>query len=117
MLGVVCALLSKFLRVLVEKSLGIHPGVTEPSEVALPVWKYLFTMLAFCNQVASLREGSFRMLPQYWPRRHGEQILRSIKIEFQCGDIRKYAGKRKTHGQTHEQLLVGRRSRALHMTK
>ena len=34
-LGVVCALLSKFLRALVENCLGIHPGVTEPPEVAL----------------------------------------------------------------------------------
>ena len=84
-LGVVCALLSKFLKALVESCLGIQPGVTEPPEVALHVWKYLFTMLAFCNQSASLRQGSFRMLPQYWPRRHGAQILRSINIEFQCG--------------------------------
>ena len=110
-LGVVCALLSKFLRALVENSLGIHPGVTEPPEVALHVWKYLFTMLAFCNQIASLREGSFRMLPQYWQRSHGEQILRSIKIEFQCGDIRKYAGKRKTPAQMASGLQ-GRCSRA-----
>ena len=111
-LGVVCALLSKFLRALVEICLGIHSGVTEPQEVALHVWKYLFTMLAFCNQIASLRQGSFRMLPQYWPRRHGAQILRSIKIEFQCGDIRKYGGKRKTQSQI-DSGLTGRLSRAL----
>ena len=113
-LGDVCALLSKFLRALVEKSLGIHPGVTEPPEVSPHVWKYLFTMLAFCNQIASLREGSFRMLPQYWQRSHGEQILRSIKIEFQCGDIRKYAGKRKTPAQMASGLQ-GRRARALRL--
>ena len=113
-LGVVCALLSKFLRALVENSLGIHPGVTEPPEVALHVWKYLFTMLAFCNQIASLRQGSFRMLPQYWPRRHGAQILRSIKIEFQCGDVRKYGGKRKTRSQI-DLGLTGRLSRAVQL--
>ena len=113
-LGVVCALLSKFLKALVESCLGIQPGVTEPPEVALHVWKYLFTMLAFCNQIASLRQGSFRMLPQFWQRRHGEQILRSIKVEFQCGDVRKYAGKRKTQSQIASGL-IGRRSRALQL--
>ena len=115
-LGVVCALLCNFLKALVENALGIFPDVTESQEVELHVWKYLFSMLAFCNEVASLREGSFRILPQYWPLSHGQQILRSIKIEFQCGDLRKYAGKRKTHGQIHGQLLGGRRTRALQLT-
>ena len=36
-LGVVCALLSKFLKAVVESCLGIQPGVTEPPEVALHV--------------------------------------------------------------------------------
>ena len=115
-LGVVCALLSKFLKAMVESCLGIKPGVTEPPEVALHVWKYLFTMVAFCNQIASLRQSSFRILPQYWPQRHGSQILRSIKIEFQCGDVRKYVGKRMTRSQSFEGL-TGRLSRAVRMCR
>ena len=113
-LGDVCALLSKFLKAVVESCLGTQPGVTEPPEVALHVWKYLFTMLAFCNEIASLRQSSFRMLPQYWPQRHGFQIWRSIKIEFQCGDVRKYAGKRMTRSQSFLGL-TGRVSRAVKM--
>ena len=109
-LGVVCALLCNFLKALVENALGIFPDVTESQEVELHVWKYLFSMLAFCNEVAYLREGSFRILPQYWPLSHGQQLWRSIKIEFQGGDLRKYAGKRKTQGQRDAQLLNGRRS-------
>ena len=116
-LGVICALLSKFLKAMVERALGVFPNITEPQEVDLHVWKYLFSMLAFCNEIASLQNSSFRILPQYWPLSHGYQILRSIKLELQCGDLRKYAGKRKTHGQIHGQLLNGRRSRGLRQTR
>ena len=111
-LGVVCALLSKFLKAVVGSCLEIQPGVTEPPEVALHVWKYFFTMVAFCNQIASLQQSSFKMLPQYWPQRHGFQNLRSIKIEFQCGDVRKYAGKRMTRSQRSVRL-TGRLSQAV----
>ena len=41
-LGVVCALQSKFLKAVVGSCLEIQPGVTEPPEVALHVWKYFF---------------------------------------------------------------------------
>ena len=111
-LGVVCALLSKFLKAVAESCLGIQPGVTEPPEVALHVWKHFFTRVAFCNHIASLRQSFLRMLPQYWPQRHGFQNLRSIKIEFQCGDVRKYAGKRMTQSQRSVRL-TGRLSQAV----
>ena len=62
-LGDVCALVSKFLRKMVENILEIHPDAMEPLEVSRHLWKYVFTMLAFCNQIAYLRKGSFRMLP------------------------------------------------------
>ena len=88
-LGVVSALLSNLLNPIVEKALGIFPDVTEPQEVDVDMWKYLFCMLTFCNEVASVRNSSFRILPQYWRWRHGQQILRSIKIKFRCGDLRK----------------------------
>ena len=101
---------------MVERALGIFSEVTEHQEVDHHVWKYLFCMLAFCNEITSVREGSFRILPQYWPLSHGQQLWRSIKIEFQCGDLRKYAGKRKTQGQRDAQLLNGRRSRGLRLT-
>ena len=94
-LGDACALVSTFLRKMVESILESHPGVTEPQEVSPHLWKYVFTMLEFCYQIASLHSGSCRMLPQYWASRHGEKILRSITIEFQCGDQRKYTNKRK----------------------
>ncbi len=116
-IGVICALLSMFLKEMVERALGVFPNITVPQEVAIHVWKYLSSMLAFCNEVASLQKHSFRILPQYWPLSHGYQILRSIKLEFQCGDLRKYAGKRKTHGQIHGQLLSGRRSRGLRQSR
>ena len=116
-LGDICALLSIFLTKFVERALGVLPDITEPQYVDIHVWRYLFAMLAYCNEIASLENSFFRILPQYWPLSHGYQILRSIKLEFQCGDLRKYAGKRKTHGQIHGQLLNGRRSRGLRQTR
>ena len=53
-LGIICALLSKFLKAMVEHALGIFLDVTEPQEVDHHVWKYLFCMLAFCNEIASV---------------------------------------------------------------
>ena len=94
-LGDACALVSTFLRKMVESILESHPGVTEPQEVSPHSWKYVFTMLEFCNQIAYLHSGSFRMLPQYWASSHGDTILRSIKMELQCGDQRKDTNKRK----------------------
>ena len=93
--GDACALVSTFLSRTVESILSSHPGVTELSEASPDSWKYVITMLEFCNQIAYLHSGSFRMLPQYWASRHGENILRSIEIEFQCADQRKYTNKRK----------------------
>ena len=116
-LGDICALLSIFLTKFVESALGVFPDITEPQYVDIHVWRYLFAMLAYCNEIASLENSFFRILPQYWPLSHGYQILRSIKLEFQCGDLRKYAGKRKTHGQIHGQLLSGRRSRGLRQSR
>ena len=115
-LGAVCALLSNVLGTQVKNALGIFPDVTEPQEVDLHVWKYLFSMLAFCNEDASLREGFFQILPQYWLLSHGKQILLSMKSEFQCGDFCKYAGKRKTYRQTHCNLLGGRQCGTLQVT-
>ena len=62
-LGAVCALLSNVLRTQVKNALGIFPDVTEPQEVDLHVWKYLFSMLAFCNEDASLREALSTFCP------------------------------------------------------
>ena len=74
-LGDACALVSTFLRKMVESILESHPGVTEPQEVSPHLWKYVFTMLEFCNQIAYLHSGSFRMLPQYWASRHGNKNI------------------------------------------
>ena len=94
----------------------IIPDVTEPQQVELHVWSICFPCWHF-----SMRCIFARKLLQHFALvlalSHGKQILRSIKIEFQCGDLRKYAGKRKTHGQIHGQLLGGRRSRALQLTR
>ena len=78
-LGDACALVSTFLSKLVESILSSHPGVTEPQEVSRHSWKYVFTMLEFCNQIAYLHSGSFRMLPQYWASRHGEKYCAALK--------------------------------------
>ena len=109
-LGVICALLSKFVKAEVERALRVFPDITEPQDVDLHVRKYLFSMLALCSEIPSLQNGSFRILPQYWPLSQGYQILRSIKLELQYGDLRKYAGKRKTQGQRDDELLNDRRS-------
>ena len=114
-LGAVCALLSNVLRTQVNNALGIFPDVTEPQEVDLHVWKYLFSMQAFCIEDASC-ERLFPDSAQYWLLSHGKQILLSMKIEFQCGDFRKYAGKRKTYRQTHCNLLGGRQCGTLQVT-
>ena len=53
-LGIICALLSKFLQAMVEHAFGIFLDVTEPQVVDHHVWKYLFCMLAFCNEIASV---------------------------------------------------------------
>ena len=116
-LGVICALLSKFVKAEVERALRVFPDITEPQDVDLHVWKYLFSMLALCSERPSLLNGSFRILPQYWPLSQGYQILRSIKLELQCGDLRKYAGKRRTHGHIHGQFLNCHRSRGLRQTR
>ena len=94
-LGDACALVSTFLSKLVESILASHPGVTEPQEVSRHSWKYVFTMLEFCNQIAYLHSGSFRMFPKYWASKQGEQILRTIEIKSQCAHQRKYTKKRK----------------------
>ena len=94
-LGDACALVSTFLSKLVESILASHPGVTEPQEVSRHSWKYVFTMLEFCNQIAYLHSGSFRMFPQYWASKQGEKILRTIEIKFQCAHQRQYSKKRK----------------------
>ena len=78
-LGDACALVSTFLRKMVESILESHPGVTEPQEVSPHLWKYVFTMVEFCNQIAYLHSGSFRMLPQYWASRHGEKYCAALK--------------------------------------
>ena len=101
---IVCALLSKVLRPVAESYPGIQPDSTEPPKVALHLWKYLFTILAFRNEFASLQQRSFRMLPQNWPQRHGCQILRSVKSELQCSDVRRYAGQRMTRSQSFVEL-------------
>ena len=62
------------------------------------------------NEITSVREGFFRFLSQYWLLSHGQPLWRSIKIEFQAGELRKYSGKRKTQGQRDAQLLNDRRS-------
>ena len=78
-LGDACALVSTFLRKMVESILESHPGVTEPQEVSPHLWKYVFTMLEFCNQIAYLHSGSFRMFPQYWASKHGEKYCAALK--------------------------------------
>ena len=62
-LGAVFVLLSNVLRTQVKNALGIFPDVTEPQEVDLHVWKYLFSMQAFCIEDASLREALSRFCP------------------------------------------------------
>ena len=69
-------------------------------------------MLTFCNEMASLRQSSFKMLPHNWPQRHGFQVRRSIKIEFQCSDVRKYADKRQLNLKSFVEL-TGHVSRAI----
>ena len=40
------------------------------------------------SEIKSVRDGFSRFLPQYWPLSQGEQLWRSIKREFQTGELR-----------------------------
>ena len=115
-LGVVCALLCNFFESTGGECFRIIPDVTEPQQVELHVWSICFPCWHF-----SMRCIFARKLLQHFALvlalSHGKQILRSIKVEFQCGDLHKYAGKRKTHGQIHGQLHGGCCSRALQLTR
>ena len=93
-LGDACVLMSAFLSKLVTNILASNSGVTNPREVPRHCWKYVFTMLAFCNQIAFLHPKSFKMIPQYWASNQGEQILRTIEIKFQCACHRQHSMKK-----------------------
>ena len=49
------------------------------------------------SEIKSVRDGFSRFLPQYWPLSQGEQLWRSIKREFQGGELRLYAGRGERH--------------------
>ena len=93
-LGDACVLVSAFLSKLVTNILASHSGVTDPRELPRDSWKYVFTMLAFCNQIALLHPESFKMLPQYWAGKQGEKILRTIEIKFQYAYHRQHSKKK-----------------------
>ena len=95
-----CSLLSIFLKKMVMSILESHGS--ERSETWNPIkYKYVCMMIAYCNVISQSLDSSFRILPQYWPASQGSQILKTIKIEFQCGDTRKYTK------HTRQQLLSG----------
>ena len=78
-LGDACVLMSAFLSKLVTNILASNSGVTNPREVPRHCWKYVFTMLAFCNQIAFLHPKCFKMFPQYWASKQGEKYCAPLK--------------------------------------
>ena len=66
--------------------------------------EYLFSMLAFFNEMHLCEKAL-------------AAFCLSIGVESWQTNLRKYAGKRKTHGQIHGQLHGGCCSRALQLTR
>ena len=51
----------------------------------------------------------FRILPQYWALNHGKGMLKSIKVEGKCGDVREYPAGKLTWAQQEANVLAGRK--------
>ena len=62
-----------------------EPPPVEPHYVLL-----IFAFIGVANAQAQWWQGRFRILPQFWPLSHGNGILKSIKREPLCGDVRKH---------------------------
>ena len=107
-LGQICGLLSNFFSGMVERIL--ESDGPSPANVNHDHYKYVCMMIAFCNSLAEKLNGTVGVLPQYWPASHGKRILKTIKIEFQCGDSRKM-GSKQTQQQHQTGQLRGRKRR------
>ena len=66
------------------------PGVSETNI------RFVFQIIAFMNEEFRLKESRAAILRQPWPLSRGTNLLRTVKLEMLCGDLRKYGGKRKT---------------------
>ena len=93
-LGDACALMSAFLSKLVTNILASNSGVTSPRQAPRHCLKYVFGMLAFCNQIALSHSESFQMIPQFWASNQGTKTLRTIEIKFECGCHRQHSKKK-----------------------
>ena len=93
-LGDACVLMSAFLSKLVTNILASNSGVTSPRQAPRHCLKYVFGMLAYCNDIALFHSESFQMIPQYWASNQGTKTLRTIEIKFECGCHRQHSKKK-----------------------
>ena len=93
-LGDACVLMSAFLSKLVTNILASNSGVTSPRQAPRHCLKYVFGMLAYCNDIALSHSESFQMIPQYWASNQGTKTLRTIEIKFECGCHRQHSKKK-----------------------
>ena len=110
LLGTVMGMVSSALRVMVTEMLGLP--ATEPQEPPLHHVVFVFSLIGLANQHSASQEGRFRILPLYWPLSHGKGLLKGIKIEALCGDVRKYSEHKRSRAQQSSGILEGRKRRA-----
>ena len=109
-IGPFMGLIGQSLRKMVHQILG--GDISEPFFPAQHHYVlFVFALIGVANKQAKWREGTFRILPQYWPLSHGQGHLQSIKVECKCGDVRKHALHKRTLTQRRTQELVARKRR------
>ena len=108
-IGQFMGLISASLRYMVLEILGGQTA--RPLPVPEHHVLFIFAFIGVANSHSKRQYGSFRILPQFWRLSHGPGLLQSVKVEALCGDVRKYAPRKRTLAQERDQLLVGRLSR------
>ena len=108
-IGSFMGLISGSLRNMVLEILGGETSVPLPVQPHYVL--FIFAFIGVANAQAKWRQGNFRILPQFWSLSHGKGILRSIKVENLCGDVRKHPHHKLTRNQQQNQELSGRKRR------
>ena len=102
-------MVSNILTVISKSILSSHNSWSPPPIQNL--W-FVFNMAVFMNQYFMHRCQDARVVPVYWKNVGHSHILKALKVEMHCGDIRKYHGKTAKQQRTGE--LQGSKNRALH---
>ena len=102
--GMIC----NILTVISKSILSSHNSWSPPPIQNL--W-FVFNMAVFMNQYFMHRCQDARVVPVYWKNGGHSHILKALRVEMQCGDVRKYH--EKTSRQKCIRELQARKKRAL----